>query len=66
MTNSEKPRLTEQDRELFMRALTEYRKAGSTAVVCNVCGTAIRFVEVGSATRHECECGKFNGTLRGL
>lgn len=66
MSNQDKRRLTEQDRELFLCALSEFRKTGSNSVICDVCKVPIRFTDAGNATKHECDCGKFNGTLRGL
>lgn len=61
-----KPLLAEEDRKRFMAALEEYWRTGQTSVTCDKCGSLIRFHREGSATTHECDCGKFNGTLRGL
>lgn len=55
-----------EDRELFVKALEEYMRTGTNTVKCNKCGAVIRFEDHGSAILHDCDCGKFKGTLRGL
>jgi hypothetical protein len=64
--NKVKPLVKEEDRKRFMAALEEYWQTGTTKVACDQCGSVIRFHQLGSATKHECDCGKFTGTLRGL
>lgn len=59
-------KLNENDRTRFIQALREYQQAGINSVCCNICNVSIRFHGKGSAIIHECDCGKFNGTLRGL
>jgi hypothetical protein len=58
--------LTRADRDLFLKALEDFGNNGLNKVECDICHAAIRFQKSGSATRHECDCGKFNGVLRGL
>lgn len=66
MNTAAKAPLNNEDRQRFMQALEEYRRNGSSTVTCDSCGSPIRFYEAGSATKHECTCGKFTGSLRGL
>lgn len=66
MKKMQKVTLTKADRDLFLRALEEFRTAGVNRVECDVCHAAIRFQDSGGATKHECDCGKFTGALRGL
>jgi len=66
MSMADKPKPTAQDLQLFMRALNELGCTGTNNVACDECGALIRFEVIGSVTRHECDCGKFTGTLRGL
>ena len=66
MNNAVKQPLNEQDRHRFIEALDQYRRTGQSDVTCDNCGSVIRFQDVGSATKHECDCGKFTGVLRGL
>lgn len=66
MEKSQKIMLTKGDRDIFLKALEEFRENGRSNVSCDVCGAPIRFQDIGSATKHECDCGKFNGVLRGL
>jgi hypothetical protein len=58
--------LSEQDRALFLEAWSDFSLGKGDKHVCNSCGTAIAFVERGSAISHFCSCGKFTGSLRGL
>jgi hypothetical protein len=58
--------LNAEDRAIFMQALESFWKMGESEVQCDVCSAPIRFERVGSAIRHSCDCGKFNGSLRGL
>ena len=66
MTYETKITLTNDDRNLFLDALEEFRKTGTNHIECDVCHAAIRFKDIGSATKHDCDCGKFSGSLRGL
>ncbi len=66
MRMTDKPKPTAQDLQLFMRAWNQFGSTGVNDVACDECGYLIRFEVIGSATRHECDCGKFTGTLRGL
>lgn len=58
--------LTEADKALFLQALDDYRRTGMNSVKCDICHVPIRFKERGTALVHECDCGKFTGTLRGM
>lgn len=50
-----------------MRALECWAATGDVVERCDVCYSPIRFQAItGSAATHECDCGKFTGSLRGL
>lgn len=66
MRMTEKPTPTAQDLQLFMRALDQFGCTGTSCVSCDACGSLIRFEVIESVTRHECDCGKFTGVLRGF
>ncbi len=61
-------KLTDQsDIKRFLRASEAYFSTGICSVKCDRCGLPIVFQKIGSqAWKHECSCGKYNGTLRGL
>ncbi len=59
-------KVNKDDRDRFMQALEARQRPGAAPVCCDVCETPIRFRDQGAATIHECDCGKFNGSLRGL
>ncbi len=63
---TQKKPLTPEDRKLFMEAMEEFNTRGTCSVKCNECQSTIKFEKRGSATVHECNCGKFSGSLRGL
>ncbi|NHZ90471.1 hypothetical protein F2P45_15800 [Massilia sp. CCM 8733] len=50
----------------FVRALEEHHRTGANTISCDTCHAAIRFHERGTVLFHECDCGRFTGTLRGL
>ena len=59
--------MTENDRELFLRAWEKYCATGFSDVRCDRCNEIIKFERVtDSVTVHSCKCGKFNGEMRGL
>jgi len=56
-----------KDRERFMQALEEYFSKGTCSVTCDECGRSIGFRPLGATTwKHDCACGKYSATLRGL
>lgn len=63
---SKKVVLSPEDKELFISAIDEFNKTGNSSVKCNVCHSVIRFERRDSAVVHYCDCGKFNGSLRGF
>lgn len=55
------------DLDRFLLALDTWAENGRVAsVTCDQCNHIIRFRQEGTATWHECDCGKFSGVLRGL
>lgn len=60
------PLTSRDDRERFMAAMEEFARTGETSVTCDKCLSAIRFKPEESITRHDCDCGKFKGVLKGL
>ncbi|NHZ37109.1 hypothetical protein [Massilia rubra] len=55
-----------EDLEKFLRVLEEWHRTGANTISCDTCQAAIRLHERGTATVHECDCGRFTGSLRGL
>lgn len=56
-----------RDLERFIQASEEYFKNGTCSLDCDKCGHRIEFRELSpTAWEHNCRCGKFNGTIRGL
>lgn len=64
--NSRKQALSLEDKKLFISAMDEFNTVGVCSVKCNECGSVIRFERCQTTIFHECDCGKFNGSLRGL
>lgn len=64
--NSKKKALSPEDKKLFIAAMDEFNTTGNSSVRCNECGSVIKFERRETAVLHECDCGKFSGTLRGL
>ena len=62
----ERRSLTQADREVFLLAWEEFGRTGTSSVRCDACQSTIEFVDLGTAWKHQCACGKFTGTLRGL
>ena len=58
-----------KDVEIFLRAWEEHRRTGvsCTSVLCPTCNTPICFTILNSSvTTHNCHCGRFAGSLKGL
>jgi hypothetical protein len=52
--------------ERFLLAMDAWAKDGAASVTCDSCGAVIAFEQKGTATFHSCECGKFDGVMRGI
>ena len=51
----------------FLLALDTWAANDRVAsITCDQCSSIIRFRQEDATTWHECDCGKFNGVLRGL
>ena len=51
----------------FLLALDTWAANSHVAsVTCDKCHSVIRFRQEDATTWHDCDCGKFNGVLRGL
>ena len=62
-----KPIRDPKEFDLFVKAYEEFDQTGTNTICCNRCKTAIVFeVITPRYTVHSCECGKFNGSLKGL
>jgi hypothetical protein len=58
---------SEVDAQRLKLAWEEFGRTGVAAVRCDQCGQPIIFETItDTAWRHQCLCGKFSGTLRGL
>ncbi|MGF1863894.1 hypothetical protein L4D15_01280 [Enterovibrio norvegicus] len=64
--NSKKQALSPEDKKLFVSAMDEFNVTGNCSVKCNQCNSVIRFERRETAILHECDCGKFTGSLRGF
>jgi hypothetical protein len=63
----ERPRskLDESSIQRFLQALERFEQTGECTVPCDRCGKAIQFRWNGPyAIEHDCECGKYSGTIR--
>ncbi len=70
MNNDILEKLSQAEREsamtIFINALDEWAENGTSTVKCDSCEGAISFQRKGSACFHECNCGKYTGTMRGV
>lgn len=64
--NSKKQTLSPEDKKLFIAAIDEFNTTKNSSIKCNECDSVIKFERRETAVLHECGCGKFNGTLKGL
>ncbi len=55
-----------EDMKLFTTAMEKFHLTGICSVQCNVCHSVIKFEKKNTAILHKCDCGKFNGSLKGL
>lgn len=52
---------------IFLKAAEEFFANGTSNVICDACRGPIVFTRISeSVVKHECRCGRYNGTLRGL
>lgn len=58
--------LTKRDKELFLAAWGNFERGETKEYKCASCGTLIFFERRGTSILHNCSCGKFKGSLRGL
>ena len=66
-TTPKKPRLDEATEKTLMTAIERFMATGTCEVICDLCLSPIRFEKLSETVwNHHCECGKFNGSLRGL
>lgn len=57
----------QKDIDLLLKASEQFFAEGVCNLVCNECESLIKFRSLSdTAWEHWCECGKFNGTMRGL
>ena len=50
--------------QLFAQAHDAWTETGRASVRCDACGGLIEFRKQGSATHHDCLCGKFQGVMQ--
>ena len=68
--NAPKPRarrIDEATASTLVAAFEAYTATGECPIMCDRCGTPIKFERLGEAAwEHHCSCGKYNGSLKGL
>ena len=66
-SNIAKPKRDDVDLAAFVRAVEEFELTGKTSLLCDRCKKPVIFDDTNPrCIFHSCECGKFNGTLKGL
>ena len=66
-SSSRPGRLDEDSFNRMLAAFEQFFDTGTCSVLCDVCHSPITFEALSeTAWRHSCECGKYNGTAKGL
>jgi hypothetical protein len=64
---TEKPPRDQAAQSLYIRAFEEFHTHGHSTIRCDRCGAVIQFRKLAHEAWHSsCECGKYNGDLKGL